>query len=147
MVRSPATPHRSAGDGARRHERRAGRCQPSRAGGQQSLAETFNNSQYLADFRQLAASQTRGCIVLERPDLLHELNVIHDVKDTTARKTAAAELLAMTPRSSQYNTANEIPEKSWAYRFAKRHFFNDFGAYSNPRNPLENTTLVSTEIE
>lgn len=100
------------------------------------LADTFNNSQYLKDFRELAASETRGCIVLERPDLLHELTVLHDAKDSTARKTAAAELLAMTPRPSQYNTANEIPEKSWVYRFAKRHFFNDFGAYSSPQNPL-----------
>jgi len=100
------------------------------------LADTFNNSQYLKDFRELAASQTRGCIVLERPDLLHELTVLHGAKDSTARKTAAAELLAMTPRPSQYNTANEIPEKSWAYRFAKQHFFSDFGAYDSPQNPL-----------
>jgi MoaA/NifB/PqqE/SkfB family radical SAM enzyme len=100
------------------------------------LAETFNNSQYLRDFRELAASHTRGCIVLERPDLLHELTVLHGAHDTTARKSAAAELLAMTPRPSQYNLAAEVPEKSWAYRFAKRHFFNDFGAYANPRNPL-----------
>jgi hypothetical protein len=68
--------------------------------------------------------------------LLHELTVLHDAKDSTARKTAAAELLAMTPRPSQYDTAHEIPEKSWVYRFAKRHFFNDFGAYQSPRNPL-----------
>jgi hypothetical protein len=100
------------------------------------LAETFNNSQYLRDFRELAASHTRGCIVLERPDLLHELTVLHGAHDTTARKSAAAELLVMTPRPSQYNLAAEVPEKSWAYRFAKRHFFNDFGAYANPRNPL-----------
>ena len=100
------------------------------------LAETLNNSQYLKDFRELAASHTRGCIVLERPDLLHELTVLHNAKDTTARQTAAAELLAMTPRPSQYNATQEVPEKSWAYRFAKRHFFNDFGAYQSPHNPL-----------
>jgi len=101
------------------------------------LAETFNNSQFLTDFRELAASHTRGCIVLERPDLLHELTVLHEAKDTTARKAAAAELLAMTPRPSQYNLTEKVPEKSWAYRFAKRHFFSDFGAYDSPRNPLQ----------
>lgn len=100
------------------------------------LAETFNNSQFLRDFRELAASHTRGCIVLERPDLLHELTVLHDARDTTARKSAAAELLAMSPRPSQYNLHEEVPEKSWAYRFAKSHFFSDFGAYDSPRNPL-----------
>jgi len=101
------------------------------------LAETFNNSQFLHDFRELAASQTRGCIVLERPELLHELTVLHDARDTTARETAAAELLALRPQPSQYNPDQRIAEKSWAYRFAKRHFFNDFGAYASPRNPLE----------
>ena len=100
------------------------------------LAEKFNNSAFLRDFRSLAASQTRGCIVLERPDLLKELVVLHDAKDTTARGTALAELEAMTPRPSQHNKEVEIPEKSWAYRFAKKHFFNDFGAYDNPVNPL-----------
>ncbi len=101
------------------------------------LADTFNDSQFLTDFRELAASQTRGCIVLERPDLLHKLTVLHGAKDTTARKTASDELLALTPRPSQSNAAHEIPEKSWAYRFAKRHFFTDFGVYDSPRNPLE----------
>jgi MoaA/NifB/PqqE/SkfB family radical SAM enzyme len=101
------------------------------------LAEIFNRSQYLRDFRELAASQTRGCIVLERPDLLHELTVLHEAKDTTARKTAAQELLALRPRPSQFNPAQQIPEKSLAYRLAKRWFFNDFGAYDAPRNPLQ----------
>jgi MoaA/NifB/PqqE/SkfB family radical SAM enzyme len=101
------------------------------------LAEIFNRSQYLRDFRELAASQTRGCIVLERPDLLHELTVLHEAKDTTARKTAVQELLAMQPRPSQFHAAEQIPEKSLAYRLAKRWFFNDFGAYDAPRNPLQ----------
>jgi MoaA/NifB/PqqE/SkfB family radical SAM enzyme len=100
------------------------------------LAETIGKSEFLRDFRQLAASSTRGCIVLERPDLLHELTVLHDARDTTARKSAASELKAMVPRTSQYNPGQQIPEKSWVYRLAKRHFFNDFGAYDAPTNPL-----------
>ena len=108
---------------------------------ERSLAETFNNSEFLRDFRELAASQTRGCIVLERPDLLHELTVMHDARDTTARRSAVQELLAMNPRPSQYNLHAEVPEKSWAYRFAKRHFFSDFGAYDAPQNPLERQTV------
>jgi hypothetical protein len=93
-------------------------------------------SKFLQDFRQLAASTTRGCIVLERPDLLHELAVLHEASDQTARKTAAAELLAMIPRTSQDMPAHEIPEKSLAYRLAKRFFFSDFGAYRAPISPL-----------
>lgn len=97
------------------------------------LAETFNNSLFLRDFRELAAASSRGCIVLERPDLLHELAVLHGARDTTARKSALAELAAMQRRPSQCSLAETVPEKNWYYRFAKRHFFNDFGAYDNDR--------------
>jgi MoaA/NifB/PqqE/SkfB family radical SAM enzyme len=100
------------------------------------LKETFNESGFLSDFRQLAASSTRGCIMLERPDLVKELVVLHDAKDSTARGTAMAELEAMEPRPSQFSPGDEIPEKSWAYRFAKKHWFNDFGAYASAKNPL-----------
>ena len=36
----------------------------------------------------------------------------------------------------QFMPMEEVPEKSWAYRLAKRFFFNDFGAYDRPVNPL-----------
>ena len=93
------------------------------------LKEKFLSSAFLADFRKLAAETTRGCIVLERrpPE---EAGGAHGAKDATARQTALAELEAMTPRTSQYNPANEIPEKNVFYRLAKRLFFNDFGVYT-----------------
>jgi MoaA/NifB/PqqE/SkfB family radical SAM enzyme len=94
-----------------------------------TLREKFLNSDYLRDFRDTAAAATRGCIVLERPDLLRQLVERHGAKDVTARKTAMAELAAMTTRTSQYNPGAEIPEKNWAYRFAKKHWFSDFGVY------------------
>ena len=97
------------------------------------LRETMNESEFLRDFRQLAAESTRGCIVLERPDLLKQLAEKHGARDTTVRGTAMAELEAMQSRPSQYNPGHEVPEKSWAYRFAKKHWFNDFGAYANVR--------------
>ncbi|HSG73147.1 MAG TPA: radical SAM/SPASM domain-containing protein [Planctomycetaceae bacterium] len=94
-----------------------------------SLKEKFFQSEFLKDFRDLAASTTRGCIVLERPDLLEQLIKKHGAKDATVRKTALEELQAMQIRTSQYNPEHEIPEKSWAYRFAKKHWFSDFGVY------------------
>jgi hypothetical protein len=36
----------------------------------------------------------------------------------------------MTPRSSQDLPGQEIPERHWAYRLAKRYWFNDFGTYA-----------------
>ena len=99
------------------------------------LADVFNESEFLSDFRQAAASATRGCIVLERPDLLKSLVEKHGARDTTARHAAMAELEAMHSRPSQFDPGHEIPERSFVYRFVKKHFFNDFGAYSNPVMP------------
>lgn len=96
---------------------------------QRPLKETFNNSQFLRDFRELTAQHTRGCVVLERPDLLLELAHKHQARDTTQRKTALAELQATLPRRSQYAPGTEIPERSWAVRLAKWIAFNDFGTY------------------
>ena len=69
--------------------------------------------------------------MLERPDLVKELVVKHHARDTTARGTAMAELEAMTPRFSQWLPGEEVPEKHWMYRLAKKYWFNDFGAYRN----------------
>src|SRR5205809_2041087 len=93
------------------------------------LREVFQQSAFLRDFRETAAQHTRGCIVLERPDLLEQLVARHGAKDTTARHAALAELEAMELRPSQYNPGHEIPEKSLAYRIAKYFFFNDYGTY------------------
>lgn len=95
------------------------------------LREKFLHSKFLAEFRRLAARTTRGCIVLERPDLLRQLVERHAARDTTVRQTALAELTALTPRSSQYLPGQEIPEQNLFYRWAKRLFFNDFGVYQH----------------
>jgi hypothetical protein len=84
----------------------------------------------LKDFRRTAAGATQGCIVLERPDLLKEIVERHGAGDTTLRKTAMPELEGLRSRPSQYNPGNEIPEENWVYRFAKKHWFFGFGAYT-----------------
>jgi MoaA/NifB/PqqE/SkfB family radical SAM enzyme len=96
----------------------------------ESLYETMTRSGFLRDFRATAARTTRGCIVLERPDLVRDLVLRHDARDTTQRGTALAELERLQPRRSQHNPGQEIPEDHWAYRFAKKHWFFGFGAYS-----------------
>jgi MoaA/NifB/PqqE/SkfB family radical SAM enzyme len=94
------------------------------------LREKFLQSSFLRDFRTLAQSSTRGCIVLERPDLLKLLVEKHGAKDATVRQAAIAELAAMQTRTSQYNPGAEVAEKSWMYRLAKRYWFYDFGVYN-----------------
>ncbi|ADB19356.1 Radical SAM domain protein [Pirellula staleyi DSM 6068] len=117
------------------------------------MKEVFQNSEFLRDFREITAQHTRGCVVLERPDLLKLIIDKHQAHDTTARKNAMAELEAMEIRPSQYNPGEEIPEKSWAYRLAKYFFFNDYGTYGKhfdaskwvetrkPQNPPEQQLL------
>src|SRR5687768_286426 len=95
-----------------------------------SVYDTMTKSAFLRDFRETAARTTHGCIVLERPDLVRELVARHGARDTTQRGTALAEFHAMTPRRSQHDPGNEIPEEHWAYRFAKKHWFFGFGAYT-----------------
>ena len=98
---------------------------------------TMKDSEFLKDFRELSAQHTRGCVVLERPDLVKSLVVKHNARDTTIRGTAMAELEAMTPRFSQWLPGEEIPESHWMYRWAKKYWFNDFGAYANAAHDSE----------
>lgn len=95
------------------------------------IFETIRDSAFLRDFREMTARHTRGCVIIERPDLVKELVRKHGARDTTLRGTALAELDAMTPRFSQWLPGEEIPEKHWMYRMAKRYWFSDFGAYRN----------------
>ncbi len=97
---------------------------------QPSVYDIMNESAFLKDFRETAAAATRGCIVLERPDLVQQLVTKHSARDTTQRQAAMVELERLQPRNSQHNPGNEVPEDHWAYRFAKKHWFFGFGAYT-----------------
>ncbi len=111
--------------------------------------ETMRNSAFLHDFRALSAEATRGCVVLERPDLVKELVLKHAARDTTLRGTAMAELEAMQPRFSQYLPGEEIPEQHWMYRLAKKYWFNDFNAYRrlNPDSDRKISTLLKNNLD
>lgn len=98
---------------------------------------TMRDSSFLSDFRKLSARHTRGCVVLERPDLVKELVIKHNARDTTQRGTALAELDAMTPRFSQWLPGEEQPEKHWMYRLAKKYWFSDFNAYRDVAHDAE----------
>lgn len=94
------------------------------------LREQLGGSEFLRDFRRLVAENTRGCVIMERPDLLIELAQRHGARDTTQRGTCLEELKAIQPHRSQYVPGNEVPERSWAVRMAKWLVFNDFGTYA-----------------
>jgi hypothetical protein len=94
-----------------------------------SLYETLVRSDFLKDFRELASSSTRGCILMERPDLLYRLVSDVAIRDSSGRRTALIELEGMKPRESHDMPGEEIPESFWPYRFAKKYWFFGLGAY------------------
>jgi MoaA/NifB/PqqE/SkfB family radical SAM enzyme len=99
---------------------------------ERDIFDVLNDSPFIRDFRETAARTTRGCIVLERPDLVRALVERHAARDTTHRPTGAGlgELEAMRSRTSQHQPGHEVPEEHWMYRFAKKHWFFGFGAYT-----------------
>lgn len=93
------------------------------------LAEIFDQSSFLKAFRGFASQTTRGCVIMEHPELLRAFLQARKARDSSGRGTGYAELAAMCPHMSHHVPSQEIPEKSAAYRFAKKHWFFGFGAY------------------
>lgn len=94
-----------------------------------ALEEVFGQPGFLQAFREFASRATQGCVIMERPDLLREFLLRQGARDTSGRDTGFRELEAMRPSASHHLPGTEIPEKSAAYRFAKKHWFFGFGAY------------------
>jgi MoaA/NifB/PqqE/SkfB family radical SAM enzyme len=112
------------------------------------IFETMRDSAFLRDFRELSAKATRGCVVLERPDLVKELVTRHGARDTTVRGTAMAELETMQPRFSQWLPGEEVSEKHWMYRLAKKFWFSDFGAYRQASHkPAEKARILKSNLD
>lgn len=110
-------------------------CENIRDG--RSVYELIVNSEFLKDYRKTAAGALRGCIVLERADLLKSLILKHKARDTTARQTVLKELEQMEPKFSQWLPGYEIPEKHWMYYLMKKFLYNDFGAYKGISHNVE----------
>ena len=88
------------------------------------------NDQKLDTSRLKKFAQTARRLLLEQVESKLK-RVLAD--GSLARRESAkaiAELESMTPRNSQWlPTGEEIPEKHPVYRWAKKYWFNDFGAY------------------
>lgn len=93
------------------------------------LYDFFNRSQFLADFRKMCCKTTQGCIIMENPAKLADFIHNEGAVDSSGRGTLPAELSRMCPCAGHHQPGREIPERSWAYRFAKKNWFFGFGAY------------------
>ncbi len=93
------------------------------------LYDIFNGSDFLAKFRMMSCKTTQGCIIMEHPDELSDFMKTEDAVDSSGRGTLKDEFDQMCACGSHHQPGKEIPERSWAYRFAKKHWFFGFGAY------------------
>ncbi len=93
------------------------------------LYDIFNQSDFLAKFRSMCCDTTQGCIIMEQPETLAGFIQAEDATDSSGRGTLLDELGGMCACGSHHQPGKEIPERSWAYRFAKKHWFFGFGAY------------------
>lgn len=94
----------------------------------EDLGEVFERSDFLRSFQRFVHERTKGCVILEHPQELHDLIRDCGARDYSGRGTAFAELQAMRPRRSHHLPGREIPEDFWFYRLLKRNVFFGMGA-------------------
>lgn len=93
------------------------------------IGALFRDSVFLREFRKLAASSGRGCIIMERPDLLKDFLKKMKARNTGGRTDGYDELDEAARFPSHGMEGQEIPEKNMLYRFGKKRWFFGFGAY------------------
>ncbi|MCZ7644249.1 MAG: radical SAM protein [Planctomycetota bacterium] len=96
----------------------------------EDLYPVINESPFLRGFQQFVKERTKGCVILEYPQQLHDFIKDAGARDYSGRGTAFAELNGITPRHSQHLAGEEIPEDFWFYRILKSQVFFGMGAIS-----------------
>ena len=89
--------------------------------------KTINESKYLRGFKPFVDKRTKGCVILETPQELHDYIASHGAKDYSTRD-AYGELNRSRPKNSQHLPGKEIPEDYWVYRLLKKNVFFGMGA-------------------
>lgn len=93
------------------------------------LFKTVNESKMLRGFPGFVEKRTKGCVILEYPQDLHDYLKETGAKDYSGRDTAFEELNRIEPRTSHHLPGDEIPEDYWVYRFMKKRVFFGMGGY------------------
>jgi len=93
-----------------------------------NLAETYENSAFLKDFKEKVAAKTRGCVLMEDPQWLAGFAQRHSALNTSNRENQLQQLSG-SPVFCSHGSCPKIPEKSRIYRFFKKYAFFGLGAY------------------
>ena len=94
-----------------------------------NMTELYKKSDYLKSMREDVANATRGCILMDNPQLMVKLLEKHPVRETTSRQTAMEEYKAMLSVAGHDMGEEALPEKSAPYKWLKKNYFFGFGAY------------------
>jgi MoaA/NifB/PqqE/SkfB family radical SAM enzyme len=94
-----------------------------------AVAETIQRSPLLAAFRETVPRLTRGCVLMDHPEELAALAARCGARDSSGRGRFFEELAARPPLGCHNHSGEPLPETTWSYRFAKKHWFFGFGAY------------------
>ena len=94
-----------------------------------NLTALYAQSEFLAGMRRQVAQATRGCIVMDNPQLMVRMLQGYELQETTTRGTAMQEYTNTSTIPSHDMEPDLIPEKSRPYRWLKRNYFFGFGAY------------------
>lgn len=93
-----------------------------------NLEDIFQQNDFLHQLRQFSCKAGRSCVYMESPnqlaEFLHEYNALD-----SSNRNALVELTHCQTLPGHGVAGREIPEKSWAYRLAKKYYFFGFGAY------------------
>lgn len=94
-----------------------------------NLQDIFNNSRFLNDLRKLTADHSRGCILMDDPELLRKFALESDAIDSNCKEKFLRELDNMKVVAGHNMPGGEIPEINGIYRLIKKNYFFGFGAY------------------
>ena len=93
------------------------------------VVQAMTHSAFLEAFRTRVPGLTRGCVLMDHPRELAVLARQYQAHDSSGRDSFFEELAARRVMGCHNHDGEPMPESSWAYRFAKRHWFFGFGAY------------------
>ena len=104
-------------------------CSDSRVSASYGVVEAISCSPLLKAFRSEVPQMTRGCVLMDHPSELAALARRCGARDSSGRGTFFDELAARPVLGCHNHGGDPMPETSWTYRFAKKHYFFGFGAY------------------
>ena len=104
-------------------------CSDARVDASCGVTQAIADSAFLTAFRREVPKLTRGCVLMDHPAELAELARRCGACDSSGRGTFFDELAARPVLGCHNHGGDPMPETSWAYRFAKKHWFFGFGAY------------------